>query len=122
MQNPVAKHVTSFNRSPTWITPEYAAEFAAEGRDSKFSKEQMTAWEKNPKEFLDYRKRVEGTMNNFFDMQFKDSEEQKQAFQSNRNQMGKRLKNREDLIHKLVPTFAVGCRRYYPPPSFTKFN
>lgn len=54
-------------------------------------------------------------MNNFFDMQFKDSEEQEKAFISNRDQMRKRLKNREELISKLVPSFAVGCRRYFSP-------
>lgn len=83
---------------------------AAASRDEKFSEEQKAAWEKNPEEFLQYRKKIEGTMNQFFDMQYKDSEAQREAFATNREQMEARL-TKPGLREKLIPDFALGCRR-----------
>ncbi|KAK1761804.1 hypothetical protein QBC33DRAFT_582134 [Phialemonium atrogriseum] len=110
---PIAKSLISFNRSKTWITPEFAAQVAAASRDEKFSEEQKAAWEKNPEEFLQYRKKIEGTMNQFFDMQYKDSEAQREAFTTNREQMEARL-TKPGLAEKLIPDFALGCRRITP--------
>lgn len=95
------KHLTSINRSKTWITPEFAAEFAPEGRSAFFSEIQMSKWEDDKGEFLKYRKQVESAMNKFFDMQYKDSELQKTAFENFTKTMRERLSNREDLISKI---------------------
>jgi hypothetical protein len=108
----VAKHLISFNRSPTWITPEFAAEFAPEGRDTKFSDKQKASWAADPNAFLKYRKNVEATMNHFFDLQYKDSQAQKDSFNQFHDTMRNRLKSKDGLSEKLVPEFAVGCRRY----------
>jgi cation diffusion facilitator CzcD-associated flavoprotein CzcO len=111
---PVVKHMTSINRSKAWITPEFAAEFAPEGRAAFFSEIQKDNWEKNKDEYLKYRKSVESTMNNFFPMQFKDSDLQKAAHENFQKTMKERLGYNEDLINKLVPDFEVGCRRITP--------
>lgn len=97
----MVKHVTSINRSKTWITPEFAADFAPEGRAALFSEIQKQKWETNLDEFLQYRKAVESTMNSFFPMQFKNSEIQKSAFENFQKIMKKRLSYKEDLIAKL---------------------
>lgn len=107
----VVDHMVSFNRSATWITPEFAAEFAPEGRGTRFSDEQKQKWRDDPSSFLDYRKHVEGTMNRFFDLQFTDSKLQKDSFVQFRQTMQERLKAKPELGAKLVPKFAVGCRR-----------
>ncbi|KAJ9630333.1 hypothetical protein H2204_008551, partial [Knufia peltigerae] len=111
---PKVKHMTSINRSKTWITPEFAAEFAPEGRTAFFSEIQKNKWEKDKDGFLKYRKQVESAMNNFFAMQYKDSDLQKTAFENFTKTMKERLNNREDLISKIVPEFEVGCRRVTP--------
>jgi hypothetical protein len=49
-------------------------------------------------------------MNNFFDMQFKDSEAQRVAFEVTTKRMKERL-TKEGLAEKLIPEFAFGCRR-----------
>jgi hypothetical protein len=51
-------------------------------------------------------------MNNFFDAQCKTSESQRKALKNNRESMAKRLEARKGLAEKLIPEFAVGCRRY----------
>ncbi|KIV96493.1 hypothetical protein PV10_00355 [Exophiala mesophila] len=111
---PKTKHLYSINRSKTWITPEFAAEFAPEGRTSFFSDEQKTKWANDKDEFLRYRKEVNSTVNSFFEMQFKSSTEQKMARENFRKTMKERLRHREDLIEKIVPDFEVGCRRITP--------
>jgi hypothetical protein len=93
--------MTSINRSKTWITPEFAAEFAPEGRTTFFSELQMDHWEQNKDDYLDYRKQVESSMNSFFSMQFKDSDQQKMAFENFTKTMRERLGNDEELIKKL---------------------
>ncbi|OAL40668.1 hypothetical protein AYO20_00404 [Fonsecaea nubica] len=110
----VASHLLSFNRSPTWITPEFGLEFAPDGRDTKFSEEQKKAWATDRRALLKYRKRVEGSMNQIYDVLVKDSQVQKDSFQRFQKNMRQRLGNKEYLADKLIPDFAVGCRRVTP--------
>ncbi|OAG37610.1 hypothetical protein AYO21_08218 [Fonsecaea monophora] len=108
------KHLTSFIRSSTWITPEFAAEFAPEGRTAFFSERQKDEWAQDKDKFLEYRKKVESTMNKFFDMQFKDSTLQKDAYENFRKTMRERLSRKPELAELMIPTFGVGCRRVTP--------
>jgi hypothetical protein len=103
--------MVSFNRSPTWITPEFGAEFAPKGRDTLFSEEQKRAWMEDPESFIKYRKTVERAANNFFDMQYKNSPLQETMYGQFRETMRKKLGNKDDLAAKLIPKFAVSCRR-----------
>tara|TARA_R110002003_G_scaffold111_1_gene9409 strand:- start:11167 stop:11625 length:459 start_codon:yes stop_codon:yes gene_type:complete len=113
----VVKHMTSINRSKTWITPEFAAEFAPEGRTAFFSEIQKDTWEKNKDEYLKYRKSIETSMNKFFDMQFKNSDLQKTVYENFTKTMKERLGHNEELVKMLVPEFEVGCRRITPVSS-----
>ena len=89
--------MTSFNRSATWITPEFAAEFAPEGRTAFFSERQKQTWSDDPQSFLKYRKKVESTMNKFFDLQFKDSDLQRDSFENFGKTMRERLGDKDGL-------------------------
>ncbi|KAM0251715.1 hypothetical protein ACHAQJ_008036 [Trichoderma viride] len=109
-----AKSLVSFNRSPMWITPEFCAEFAPEGRTSVFSEEQKTYWSNNPNEFLKFRKEVGTSINEFFDLQFKNTPLQEELYQQSREMMEAKLKGKEELASILIPSFAVGCRRVTP--------
>ncbi len=93
--------MTSINRSKTWITPEFAAEFAPEGRTAFFSEIQKSGWEKDKDGYHKYRKQVESTMNQFFEMQYKASTPQKIAFENFSKTMRERLGSNEDLISKI---------------------
>lgn len=101
----------SFNRSATWITPEFAAEFAPEGRETAFSPQQKEEWSNNPDAYRKYRRGIEGAMNTFFDLQYKDSSVQKEAFKFMGEAMAKRLSAKPELAGTIIPKFAVGCRR-----------
>ncbi|OAL18641.1 hypothetical protein AYO22_10460 [Fonsecaea multimorphosa] len=104
---PKVKHMTSFIRSSTWITPEFAAEFAPEGRTAFFSERQKDEWTHNKDEFLAYRKKVESTMNKFFDMQFKDSILQKDAYENFRKTMRERMSRKPEIADILKDNVTV---------------
>lgn len=103
-------HLVSFNRSPTWITPEFAAELAPQGRQTLYSEAQKEEWRHDTDKFLNYRKTVEGGANRFFDLQLKDSDMQRQLFERFSRDMSEIL-DKKSLGSIVVPKFAVGCRR-----------
>lgn len=106
-----AKHLISFNRSPTWITPEFGEKFAKDGRDTKFPEQLQNFWAGNPEAFLKFRKDVENEMNHLFDLHYKDSDVQKEAMIKFRKSMERKVAKKPELAAKLIPDFAVGCRR-----------
>ncbi|KAL6228666.1 hypothetical protein BDW75DRAFT_250991 [Aspergillus navahoensis] len=111
---PRVKHLFSINRSKTWIIPQFAGEFAPEGRDAVFPETQKSRWEKNKDEFLDYRRQVESAINKSFEMSYRNSPLQKWGFENFSKTMRERLGNDQELISKIVPDFEVGCRRPTP--------
>jgi hypothetical protein len=108
---PETKSLISFNRSPTWISSEFLAEVIPEGRDAVFSEEQKAHWINNPIEFLKFRKEVEHSVNELFNLQFKNTPLQDELHQQCRERMEKELKRKKELTSILIPSFAVGCRR-----------
>lgn len=108
----VVKHMVTFIRSPTWITPEFSETLAAQGRETRFSPEQIERFKTDKTYFLEYRKRVQNTGSSNFSLFYKRSELQKQAFKNFGRMMKDRLKGNKDLCAKIIPQFPVGCRRY----------
>ncbi|KAL7906991.1 hypothetical protein GGI35DRAFT_482357 [Trichoderma velutinum] len=108
------KSLISFHRSPTWITPEIGSELLTEGRDLVYSDEQRAHWRNNPNEFLKFRKGIENIANSYWPAQIKDGPVQKEWHKQTRQGMEKMLGGNTELISKLIPTFAVGCRRATP--------
>lgn len=51
-------------------------------------------------------------------MTFKDNELQKHAFKVFKAEMSKRLSKKPEIIERLTPSFAVGCRRLTPGPGY----
>jgi hypothetical protein len=93
--------MTSFIRSATWITPEFAAEFAPEGRTAFFSERQKEEWRTDKRKYRDYRKAIESTMNGFFGAQFKASQASKDSFDAFSKTMRERLSRRPEIADVL---------------------
>ncbi len=108
----VAKHLHTFHRSATYVTPELAIEMAPKGRDTIYTREQQQRWAENPDEFFAFRKRATHILNTGFEVIYKNSKEQRETLQKIRDQMEARLARKPELIPKLIPNFALGCRRY----------
>jgi hypothetical protein len=107
----VVKQIVSFIRSPTWITPEFSESLAAEGRETKFSPEEIARFKSDKKYFLEYRKKVQNTGSTSYPLFYKGSDAQQKAFENFSRMMRKRLQSREELCSRIIPSFPVGCRR-----------
>lgn len=107
----VAKEMINFIRSPTWITPEFNADLAPQGRETKFSGEQIERFKSDSDYFLQYRKRLYQASGANYPVYYKDSPNQKSARERFGLMMKERLGQNEELASKLIPSFSVGCRR-----------
>jgi cation diffusion facilitator CzcD-associated flavoprotein CzcO len=104
--NKVAK-VTSFIRSPTWVTPVQnipAREYTDEERQ-KFATD--------PAIHLQYRKDLETAISGLFPILIADSPAQKEAKSTFTVMMQESLQN-ERLAGLVIPKWGVGCRRLTP--------
>lgn len=84
---------------------------AKDGRDTLYTEEQRRTWRENPEHLRQYRRDIEHAMNARFPSFYKHSEAQKQGKAFVAESMRQKLKNRPDLIEKLIPKFELGCRR-----------
>jgi len=76
----------------------------------QYSDEEKRLFREEPGTLLNMRKATEQAMANVFPLLMKGSTSQKLAEQHLRTQMETKLSNPE-LAKKLIPEFAVGCRR-----------
>ncbi|KAL4811335.1 FAD/NAD(P)-binding domain-containing protein [Aspergillus unguis] len=102
-------------RSRTWVTASFAQKFAGpNGANVFFTEEQKNRWAENPDEYLQYRKEVESELNSRFRLYLKDSDAQKEALAYSVSQMTEKLASKPEIGEKLIPEWAVGCRRTTP--------
>lgn len=104
---PIAKSVKIFIRSPVWVLPDISTEAGT------FSKEQIEQFVKDPASVLKLRQDNERTMNSIFTVYLKNTILQKQCKDLLESEMKKLFKDKE-LEEKLIPDFAVGCKRVVP--------
>ncbi|CAK7236354.1 hypothetical protein SBRCBS47491_009609 [Sporothrix bragantina] len=116
--HPQVASLVSFNRSPTWIAPDFAWQLATEGRETLYSAEQRKEWRERPEVLRQYRRDIEHAMNSRFPSFYRSSEAQRQGQAFVGDAMRKKLAGRPDLIEKLIPKFELGCRRVTPGKGY----
>ncbi|PWY84381.1 cyclohexanone monooxygenase [Aspergillus eucalypticola CBS 122712] len=124
---PKVKSLTTFIRTPTWITAGFAQSHAGPGgANFEFTEEQKKTFRENPEKYLEYRRAIEGELNKRFRFVIVDSKEQAEAREYSIRDMTTKLGNDPRLVKALLPNFAVGCRRPTPGngylESLTKEN
>ncbi|EXJ90840.1 hypothetical protein A1O1_03945 [Capronia coronata CBS 617.96] len=107
--------VYTWVRSKIWITAGFAQNFAGkDGANFIYNDEQRKLFD-DPDEFLAYCKFIEGELNQRFGFIINGSPAQKAAREFSENEMKTHLKDRPELLEKIMPTdFYVGCRRPTP--------
>lgn len=108
-------------RSPTWVAPfqGFVDLPDADGRTNFFyTNAQKQEFRDNPTDFLEYRKNIESSLNRIFGLFLRDSPMQESARKDFAAIMGARLGGNAELSDKLVPQYAVGCRRLTPGQGF----
>ncbi|KAF5385429.1 hypothetical protein D9757_005446 [Collybiopsis confluens] len=113
---PNVKQLYHWIRSPTWITPGFAHQFAGPGgKNFAYSEEQKRLYAEDPKHALKYRKMIESELNQRFRFIIQGTPEQKSALEFATKDMRQRLRGDQRLIDAIIPTgFTVGCRRPTP--------
>lgn len=115
----VAAKVAAYIRNPTWITANMGSRFIPQGQTNiTFDAEQKAHWMENPKEYLQYRKAVEKELNIRFPLFVRDTPQQAMARDFTTKDMKCKLSAKPELHDKLLPNFAVGCRRPTPGAGY----
>lgn len=128
---PSAKHVTTFMRSVTWISPPIAEDMLKDRNPDAgaldpddrpqhhYTEEEIRQFNENPEEFLAYRKELESRFNTMFDVFVAGSEVSKQAQRTMREEMLRRIgPGNDDLKQRLIPSWPPGCRRMTPGEGY----
>jgi cation diffusion facilitator CzcD-associated flavoprotein CzcO len=133
-----AKHLTAFMRSCTWISPvigdaeieelkaKHAPQTARDPQDQTqlikqvwYTDEEKQRFRDDPEYLLLYRKRLESTVNNLFDVFISGSEVSRMADETMRAEMNRRIgPGHEELKEKLIPKWSPGCRRLTPGDGY----
>jgi cation diffusion facilitator CzcD-associated flavoprotein CzcO len=115
----VAASVAAYIRNPTWITANMGSRFILPGQTNLvFDPEQKKRWIENPKEYLQYRKDVETELNFRFPLFVNGTPQQAAARDFTTKDMLRKLGPKTELQDKLLPNFALGCRRPTPGAGY----
>ncbi len=115
---PKVRKLTAFLRSPVWITTGFGAKHAGPGGTNfKYSEEQLKQFNEDPAAYDKYCREIEGELNKRFNLMHLNSNDQKKSRDLIANLMKEQLNN-EKLAARLVPDFALGCRRMTPGSGY----
>ena len=108
----------AFLRSPVWVTTGFGAKFSGPGGTNfEYSAEQIKKFNDNPGEYKQYARDIEGELNKRFNLMHINSKDQTDSRVLIKNLMSEKLNN-ERLTKRMVPDFALGCRRMTPGSGY----
>lgn len=113
-----ASHITTYIRSSTWISSNFAAEFARDGKNFKYSEEEKKEFREDPAKLKALRKEIEHGFNMFFYALLNESPAQAAVYDLFKKNMTTRLNGDPELCAKLIPDWRVGCRRLTPGDGY----
>ncbi|KAH7168408.1 NADP-dependent oxidoreductase domain-containing protein, partial [Fusarium sp. MPI-SDFR-AT-0072] len=113
-----AAQLTTYVRTPTWIFANYASELTRDGTNFAFTEEEKKKFRENPASLWKFRKEIENSQDNFWNVFFKDTAAQKAALENAYSRMQERLGNDKELCEKLIPDYEYGCRRPTPGDGY----
>lgn len=105
---PLAEKITVFMRRPTWVSPLPGLE----GR--QYTEEEKQRFAEEPGHLLAYRKGVERGNSDILPIFMKGSDANKNVRDYMLNTMKEKLAAKKELEEKMIPTYALGCRRLTP--------
>ncbi|KAJ6125329.1 hypothetical protein N7471_012646 [Penicillium samsonianum] len=117
---PKAARIVNYIRHPTWASVNLCPDITKDGSGTNFeySEEEKAKFREYPQSFLDYRKRVDCSVNTVYRLTLSGSEHNQMLFDAILGLMRQRLSENPDLIDKLIPKFEIGCRRLSPGDGY----
>lgn len=107
---PIASHVKTFIRSPSWFLPQITT------RNGDYTDEEIRSFIKDPSLVTKIRLENERAMNSIFTIYMKGTVLQAQSVQLLSSE-ARRILDDPEVEAKLIPDFAVGCKRIIPTGS-----
>lgn len=104
---PHVSHVTTFVREPTWVSPVQGLE------QHVFTPQERADFERKPGALTAYRKNIESGLNGQFSLFLKNTATNNSTHDYMVQQMKEKIGD-DNLAAKLIPEWAVGCRRLTP--------
>lgn len=116
---PAVNHLTTFIRTPTYITALQLGSNAIDGAvNKKFTEQEKRMFDSDPSTLLSLRKEIQSEFNSAFKGMIRGSDLQVQSHNFNRNSMATKLSGSPELLHKLLPEYIYGCRRATPGEGY----
>ncbi|KAJ5696786.1 hypothetical protein N7536_007198 [Penicillium majusculum] len=117
---PKAARIVNHIRHPTWVSVNLCPDITKDGMGTNFeySEEEKAKFRDDPQAFLEYRKRVDCSVNTVYRLMLSGSEHNQMLFDAISGLMRQRLSDNPDLIDKLIPKFEIGCRRLNPGDGY----
>lgn len=105
---PFVQKVTTFIREPTWVSPVQGLE------QHRYTPQELHEFATKPGALLAYRKQIETGLNGQFGLFLKGTTTQNETKAYILGQMKEKLQGNTFLEEKLIPEWALGCRRLTP--------
>ena len=118
VQQPKVSKLYAFLRSPVWVTTGFGAKYAGPGGTNfEYPADQIEDFNADPEGYTKYARDIEGELNKRFNLMHLHSKDQKSSRELIANLMADKLGS-EVLSSKMVPQFALGCRRMTPGSGY----
>lgn len=110
-------------RGKTWISNQHGGERLSTRTDGKggnfaYTDDERQAWRADTPSYIKYRKEIELEMQTLYSKSQRDSELQTSARAQYQADMHHRLKEKPELLQKLLPDFPPLCKRLTPGPGY----
>ncbi|KAI0315332.1 FAD/NAD-binding domain-containing protein [Amylostereum chailletii] len=122
--HPHVRSLTNFVRSPQWMSASWGVDAIrrALGTDEantgyEFTNEHRERFE-DPESYREFRRGVEAVLNRSNEIIFRDSDLQKQVAAEYRSEMTRKTEQVPGLADKVIPKWAVSCRRLTPGAGY----
>ncbi|CAI7654807.1 unnamed protein product [Penicillium pancosmium] len=118
---PKVKHLYNYARGQTWILPPMAEgevrKHTDTGSNFKFTPEEINEFNERPDKLLEYRKRLDSEVQTMTKYLVR-GELSDQATAAFTKHMTEKLAKKPEILGKIIPSFAPGCRRITPGPGY----
>ncbi|KAK4942326.1 hypothetical protein LTR10_017933 [Elasticomyces elasticus] len=119
---PQVNHIDHYARSKQWILPTFSSGFLEAKPELPgayiFTEQEKERFASNPAAYLDFRRGLERNLHDAYRGSIARTAENEAARQRCVDAMLKRLGGDEQWLKRLLPDYAVGCKRPTPSPGY----
>lgn len=119
---PKVAHVDHYARSKNWVSPFFRPGLPTAGADNPggytYTEEEKKEWVTNPESYLEYRKSLDIKFYGPIDSMITGSPQNAALRRMLQQIIFDRARGNKELIERLTPDFAPGCKRLTPAPGY----